>query len=146
MTIVAVVPLCTGQCRLVRANSSVRQALGVAAPGPGILSRQIGIYVEAPLGHLVANRPAALYFIENAAISGLFAAVDNADRWVFYTARPPDWDQAADGLPARRCVELVRLAAGLPDLAGGARAGRAALGHGGADRRTVPGWPGVPGR
>ncbi len=128
------------------ADSSVRQALGVAAPGPGILSRQIGIYVEAPLGHLVAKRPAALYFIENAAISGLFAAVDNADRWVFYTARPPDWDQAADGLPARRCVELVRLAAGLPDLAGGARAGRAALGHGGADRRTVPGWPGVPGR
>ena len=99
------------------ADSSVRQALGVAAPGPGILSRQIGIYVEAPLGHLVAKRPAALYFIENAAISGLFAAVDNADRWVFYTARPPDWDQAADGLPARRCVELVRLAAGLPDLA-----------------------------
>jgi putative polyketide hydroxylase len=99
------------------ADSSVRQALQVAAPGPGILNRQIGIYVEAPLGHLVADRPAVLYFIENAAISGLFAAVDNADRWVFYTARPPDWDQAAGGLPPGRCAELVRLAAGLPDLA-----------------------------
>ena len=99
------------------ADSGVRQALQVAALGPGILSRQIGIYFEAPLGRLVADRPAVLYFIENAAVSGLFAAVDLADRWVFYTARPPDWDQAAGGLPAGRCVELVRLAAGLPDLA-----------------------------
>ena len=98
------------------ADSGVRQALQVAAPGPGILNRQVGIYFEAPLGHLVADRPAVLYFIENAAISGLFAAVDNADRWVFYTPRPADWDQAAGGLPAGRCVELVRLAAGLPDL------------------------------
>jgi len=99
------------------ADSGVRQALGVAAPGPGILNQQVGIYFEAPLGHLVVDRPAVLYFIENAAISGLFAAVDNADRWVFYTGRPPDWDPAAGGLAAERCVELVRLAAGLPDLA-----------------------------
>jgi len=99
------------------ADSGVRQALQVAALGPGILNQQIGIYVEAPLGPLVAERPALLYFIENAAISGLFAAVDNADRWVFYTARPADWDQAAGGFPAGRCTELVRLAAGLPDLA-----------------------------
>ena len=99
------------------ADSGVRQALGVAAVGPGVLNQQIGIYFEAPLGHLVMDRPAVLYFIENAAISGLFAAVDNADRWVFYTGRPPDWDQAAGGLPAERCIEVVRLAAGLPDLA-----------------------------
>jgi len=99
------------------ADGGVRQAVGIAAPGPGILNQQIGIYFEAPLGHLVADRSAVLYFIENAAISGLFAAVDNADRWVFYTERPPDWDQAAGGLSAGRCVELVRLAAGLPDLA-----------------------------
>ena len=99
------------------ADSGVRQALGVAAPGPGILNQQVGIYFEAPLGHLVADRPAVLYFIENAAVSGLFAAVDNADLWVFYTGRPADWDPAAGGLAAERCVELVRLAAGLPDLA-----------------------------
>jgi 2-polyprenyl-6-methoxyphenol hydroxylase-like FAD-dependent oxidoreductase len=95
------------------AQGRVREALGVPVSGLGVLSQQIGIYFEAALGRLVAERPAALYFIESAAISGLFAAVDNADRWVFYTARPPSWD---DSLSIERSVELVRLAAGLPDL------------------------------
>lgn len=98
------------------ADSGVRQALGVASRGPGLLNQQISIYFEAPLGGLVADRPAVLYFIENAAVSGIFAAVDNADRWIFNLRRPPDWDQAAGELPAARCVELVRLAAALPDL------------------------------
>ena len=98
------------------ATSGVRQALGVASTGPGILSQQISIYFEAPLGGLVADRPAVLYYVQNAAISGVFAAVDNADRWAFNIRRPPDWDQLAGEIPTAWCVEQVRLAAALPDL------------------------------
>jgi putative polyketide hydroxylase len=98
------------------APSGVREALGVARRGPGILSQQVSIYFDAPLGGLVTDRPAVLYYVENAAIRGVFAAVDNADRWAFNLARPPDWNQSSAEIPAGRCVELVRLAAAVPDL------------------------------
>ena len=98
------------------AESAVRQALGASTSGPGVLNQQIGIYAKAELGALVAKRPAALYFINNPNVSGLMAAVNNDDRWVFYTDRPVSWDDATGGMPLESSVAVFRLAAGVPDL------------------------------
>jgi putative polyketide hydroxylase len=98
------------------AESGVRKALGASVFGPGVLNKQIGIYARAELGAQVAERPAALYFIDNARVSGLMAAVNNQDRWVFYTDRPESWDDAAGAMPSAEALELFRQAAGMPDL------------------------------
>src|SRR5262249_13527946 len=77
------------------------------------------VYVEAELGHLVADRPGLLYWISNPEVDGLFVAVNNRDRWVFQTRYDPARGESAGDFTDDRCVDLVRRAAGVADLEGG---------------------------
>ena len=76
----------------------------------------VNILLNADLTPWTAHRPAGLYFIENQKIRGTFLTINATDRWGFlinvlgpfgYTAKEPTPERSA---------ELVRLAAGVPDL------------------------------
>jgi 2-polyprenyl-6-methoxyphenol hydroxylase-like FAD-dependent oxidoreductase len=98
------------------ARSTVRRQLGVGMIGPEALSHQVSILFEAGLGPHVADRRSVLYNVANAYVRGIFLTVDNADRWLFTTAYDPTRGEAPGDFTEERCVEIVRRAAGLPDL------------------------------
>lgn len=97
-------------------GSGIRAALDVPVTGAGILAQWIGMYVQAALGRLVAERPGLLYWIDNAEVKGLFVAVNNRDRWVFQTRYDPARGEAASDFTEGRCVELIRNASGVANL------------------------------
>ena len=97
------------------ASSGVRCALGTPMPGP-VLSHRISILFRADLGGLVDGKRSLLYWINNPEVSGLFLAVDNADRWNFHLAYYPESGETVDEFTDDRCIDIVRKAAGVPDL------------------------------
>ena len=110
-------------CYLIAADgvtSSIRQALGLQMTGHGVFDHRAGIYFTADLGALVRDVAAWLYFIkekEGDQPSGVFGAVDNADRWVFMARYDPRRGESDADFTEARCMEIVRRAVGIPDLA-----------------------------
>ncbi len=99
------------------AGSLVREQLGVALEDHGTMGHYVNIYFRADLRALVAGREFGICFVENPAAAGLFLAVNNSDRWLFNAEYTPATGAGpADFTPAR-CLEIVRAAVGLPDLA-----------------------------
>ncbi|GAA1275604.1 FAD-dependent monooxygenase [Kitasatospora nipponensis] len=98
--------------------STVRAGAGIALSGPTGLGHYLSIRFEAPLGPVVADRASASYFLTEPGRGG-FMAVDNDRRWIY------QYPVTADALGADDTdltdplylAELVRTAAGIPDLA-----------------------------
>lgn len=98
------------------ARSTVRQLLGIPMLGPAALSHQVSILFEAKLGPHVADRRSVLYHVANPHVRGIFLVVDNADRWLFTTTYDPTRGESPSDFNEERCMEVVRRAAGLPEL------------------------------
>ncbi len=104
------------------AHSPVRAALGVPMAGLGPVSRgQLGhfvnVYFRADLSELVRGREFILCFVERPGAEGLLLAVNNRDRWLFNVAYDPERGETPDAFTPAWCVERIRAAIGLPDLA-----------------------------
>jgi len=98
------------------AHSRVRDALGIGMTGTAGLYRSINLLLRADLTPWVAERPAALYFIEQPGLRGTFLTINGRNRWGFLINNLPlDVDVA--GYTRERCADIVRQAAGVPDLA-----------------------------
>jgi putative polyketide hydroxylase len=99
------------------AQSPVRSALGVKMLGHKDVYDSVNILIKADLRPWTADRPAALYFIENPQLRCTFLTINGADRWGFLVnSLKAQGFTAADFTP-ERAAELVRLAVGAPDLA-----------------------------
>ncbi|MHB8590257.1 MAG: FAD-dependent monooxygenase [Candidatus Dormibacteraceae bacterium] len=98
------------------ADSPIRASLGARMIGSGVLAHRMSIYFQADLTDVVADRPALLYFISNAEARGIFAGVNMRDRWVFVTEFDLE-QEPAERYTEERCIELVRKASGLDNLA-----------------------------
>jgi len=95
------------------ARSPLRARLGVGQTGDGVLGHLLNLYFRADLAALVKGREFSLCRVENPHLRGLFASINNTDLWVLHLAIDP-----AEARPSpERCVELIRHAVGLPDLA-----------------------------
>ena len=102
------------------ANSQVRQALGIAAQGPGTIAHVITVSFEADLHEAVKGRSIMLCYISNPALpdgQGMLTPIDNQRLWNFNTAIHPERGERREDLSDERCIELIRLAVGIPDLA-----------------------------
>ena len=97
------------------AGSRVRAALGIAMEGPDVLQHFVMIHATADLRHLVADRPATLYWTMDPDVRGVFVAHDLASTWVFMKDWDPDVEDVATYTP-ERCEALFRAAAGTDDL------------------------------
>ncbi|MBI2735289.1 MAG: FAD-dependent monooxygenase [Rhodospirillales bacterium] len=98
------------------AQSQVRNALGVRMDGKKDVYDSVNILLEADLRPWTADRPAALYFIESDRLRGTFLTINAHDRWGFLVNSLKAQGYAPQDFTPERSTELVRLAAGVPDL------------------------------
>jgi 2-polyprenyl-6-methoxyphenol hydroxylase-like FAD-dependent oxidoreductase len=88
-------------------RSSVRQRLGVPMTSYGQSSRMLSLLVDADLRPALAGRTVHMAYLRQPRPTTFLMALDNdGQRWAFGTAEGDEVDHA----------ELVRAAAGLPDL------------------------------
>lgn len=98
------------------AQSRFRRELGVTMLGRENVYDSVNIVLNADLTPWTAHRPSALYFIENEKIRGTFLTINARDRWGFLINSMAAFGYTARDFTAERSAELVRLAAGVPDL------------------------------
>jgi putative polyketide hydroxylase len=99
------------------AASPIRNALSITRSGTGTLGHNISIYFSADLGDLVRGREFVLCQVENAEVQGLFIAINNKDLWLFSIAYDLERGEQPEDFSAERCIDLIRKAVGLPQLA-----------------------------
>jgi putative polyketide hydroxylase len=97
------------------ARSRVREALGIPLEGTPFLYRSVNVLLHADLTPWTADRPAALYFVEQPDLRATFLTINGANRWGFLINNLPETTDFAAYTP-ERCVALVRQGAGVADL------------------------------
>ncbi len=95
-------------------NSKIRQGLGIGRTGEGDMGHFVNVFFRAPLGLLVAERPAWSYSILTPELVGAFITLDGADEWILH--RNLVEGERVEDFPPERCVEIIRQAAGLSGL------------------------------
>jgi hypothetical protein len=94
----------------------VRRLIGVGMTGFGALGENVNIHFLAPLRQRLTHPPIFLHGVLNERASGVIFAVDGGSRWGMATGYRPDEGEAPADFTVERCVQLVRDAAGIPDL------------------------------
>ncbi|AJT61730.2 Tetracenomycin polyketide synthesis hydroxylase TcmG [Streptomyces lydicus] len=119
--------LTTGEETTVRANylvgadgagSRIRQTLGVRRTGIGTVFNALSIYFRAPeLTTLLKDRKFILCYATAApgTLMGL-SRLHGCDPWLAAPLYYPDKGETPDDYPDERCIEIVRTAAGKPDM------------------------------
>ena len=97
------------------ARGRVRELLDIPLEGHPFLYRSINVLLRADLTPWVADRPAALYFVEQPDLRATFLTINGVNRWGFLINNLPESVDSASYTP-ERCAELVRQGAGVPDL------------------------------
>jgi len=113
----------TGVDRVVRARfliaadgtqSPVREALGIARHGPGVLQQWMNVIFEADLPAVFEGRPLRSVFITD--INGTFVPRGDG-RWLMAVQYVPERGERAEDFTPDHCRDLIRRGAGRPDLA-----------------------------
>ncbi len=105
------------------AHSTVRDRLGIPVDGRGIFSNSITIYFTADLWAQMGDKPLSVVYINNPVFGGFFRLAKDCQSGFLAvnTVGDPDSDpdvaNAARDTSEARLVELVRVGAGVPDLA-----------------------------
>ena len=99
------------------AQSRVRRALDIRMIGEDAVYESVNVLLNADLRPWTAHRPSALYFVEHPQLKATFLTINAVDRWGFLVNSLREYGLTADDFTPERCVELIRLAAGVPDLA-----------------------------
>lgn len=105
------------------AHSKVRELLGIPMDGRGIFSNSITIYFHADLWPQLGDKPISLVYINNPVLGGFFRLQKDCQSGFLgvNTVGDPKTDpvkaaNAAADISEPRLIELVRAAAGVPDL------------------------------
>ena len=97
------------------AHSRVRTALGIAMHGPDRLAEAGSAVFRAPLWELLGDRRYGIYDITRPEAAGVMLPAGPGDRWLYGIVWQPGERDGAE-LTDERFTELIRLAAGVPDL------------------------------
>ncbi|MFL5830554.1 MAG: FAD-dependent monooxygenase [Solirubrobacteraceae bacterium] len=113
-------------------RSAIRQSLGIAMRGHGLLSNSVTIYFhsEVDLGPLLQGRDQGVNYVTNPVLRGFFRLDRTGNRGFLVvnligdTARPvvieayPDapWANVASTITDARALELLRAAIGVPEI------------------------------
>ncbi|MCW5672914.1 MAG: FAD-dependent monooxygenase, partial [Hydrogenophaga sp.] len=98
-------------------RSAVRKGLGIERSGSRTYGHQLNVlFHAADLAPLVRGREFSLCLVENAAVRGLIASIDNAATWVIHLAYEPERGERPDDFTPARCEALIREAVGIADL------------------------------
>jgi 2-polyprenyl-6-methoxyphenol hydroxylase-like FAD-dependent oxidoreductase len=105
-------------------HSRLREQLGIVMDGRGIFSRSLTIYFKADLASYLTGRNLSIIYVVNPTLSGFFRLNKSSQRGFFavnvlgnaVTGSNIQEDASTD-VSEERLIELVRIAAGVPDLA-----------------------------
>lgn len=97
------------------AHSTARNTLGIPMHGPDRLRESLTALFVAPLWEVVGERRYGIYAVGHAEAGGVFIPA-GGDRWMYGRDWEPGQEQVAD-YPADRLIRLIRLGAGVPELA-----------------------------
>lgn len=97
------------------AGSPIRTQLNVSTTGRGAMGHLLNILFLADLKSLVEKREFSLCMIERPEVCGLFASINNSDRWVFQLSYDPSKGEKPSDFPPEKCKELLRIALGMPE-------------------------------
>jgi putative polyketide hydroxylase len=100
-------------------HSSIRDALGIKTQGQGTVSYSTDVAFEADLREALRGRRYYLYFVSNPRLpdgQGGLMPLDNEQRWSFGTPIHPERGERREDLTDECCIELIRIATGVPDL------------------------------
>jgi 2-polyprenyl-6-methoxyphenol hydroxylase-like FAD-dependent oxidoreductase len=103
------------------AHSKIRELLGIEFDGRGVFSNSITIYFHAPLAPLLVGKNLSVIYITNSELSGFFR-LDRDQNSGFLVVNTvgdtskPEASSPASDVRESRLIELVRAAAGVPDL------------------------------
>ena len=98
------------------AGSPIRTQLNVPTTGRGTMGHLLNILFHADLKSFVHKREFSLCKVERPEVCGLFTSINNSDRWVFHLSYDPSKGEKASDFPPEKCKELLRIAAGMPEL------------------------------
>ncbi|MFD0772474.1 FAD-dependent monooxygenase [Streptomonospora algeriensis] len=96
------------------AASGIRERLGIGFSGRQDMARFMNISFEADLREALGDRRFILSYVAAAGARCALLPVDNAHRWLLHVMDDTQGDVSA--YDEARCVDLVRRAAGIPDL------------------------------
>ena len=104
-------------------HSKVRELLGIPCAGRGVFSNSITIYFTADLAPWLGGKAWSIIYVSNPQLSGFFRMNRSAQTGFLgvntvgdYRLDPQAATNAAADVSESRLIELVRLAAGVPDL------------------------------
>jgi putative polyketide hydroxylase len=98
------------------ATGNVRESLGIARSGPGVVTNVISVFFQADLSAALRGRKIAACYVNNPQLRGTLIPIDNDGRWVFNLSVLPERGQRPEDFTPQRRVEAVRTAVGIPDL------------------------------
>ncbi len=98
------------------AQSPIRRLLDVTMNGPEAVYDSVNILFNADLRAWTADRPAALYFVEQPDLRATFLTINAVDRWGFLVHSLSVYGFTRDSFTPERSIALIRQAVGVPDL------------------------------
>jgi putative polyketide hydroxylase len=98
------------------AQSRVRRMIGARMVGEEGVYDSVNILFNADLRQWVADRPAALYFVEQPDLRATFLTINAHDRWSFLIHSLKQYGYAPADFTEDLCVKLIRQGVGKPDL------------------------------
>ncbi|HEX6461386.1 MAG TPA: FAD-dependent monooxygenase [Thermoleophilaceae bacterium] len=102
-------------------RSPVRERLGIAMEGHGLISNSITIYFRADVEKYVAGRTEAVFYVFNDVMRGFFR-LDRGCQTGFLVVNTagdvskPEATNVAEGITRERAEELLRASIGVPDI------------------------------
>jgi putative polyketide hydroxylase len=97
-------------------KSPIRAQLDVPTTGRGGMGHLLNILFNADLKSLVNQREFSLCIVDRSELCGIFASINNSDRWVFHLHYDPSKGEKASDYTPEKCKELLRIALGIPEI------------------------------
>ncbi len=98
------------------AQSRVRRIVAREMIGREGVYDSVNILFRADLRRWVADRPAALYFVEQPDLRATFLTINAHDRWGFLIHSLKQYGYTPEDFTPERCIALIRQGVGKPDL------------------------------
>jgi len=98
------------------AQSRVRKLVANKMIGEEGVYDSVNILFNADLREWTADRPAALYFVEQPELRATFLTINAHDRWSFLIHSLKHYGYTPRDFTPDRCIELIRQGVGKPDL------------------------------
>ncbi|WP_033324692.1 FAD-dependent monooxygenase [Streptomyces yerevanensis] len=97
-------------------RSTVRESLGIAREGRGVLSRHVSIAFGADFGAVLGDRRYSVVHVRNDTVTGILVHDDTLTEGTLIVGYDPDKGESLEDFTDARCAELVSAAIGSDEV------------------------------